>query len=70
MPLPRAILPYLPHEGPPVPRVLPGWPATFEDVERAVRNYRVSAFKAVYDYQLGWERRVEHYRDALLRRLP
>lgn len=56
MPPLERLAPYLPHEGPPVPRVLPPWPATPEDVERAVSNYR-----------RRWERAVENYRAALIR---
>jgi len=81
MPLPEDLLPHMPDEGPPVPRALPGWPATPEDVEKAVARYAERVDKAIYEYQrrldrmaetyrLSMQRAVEKYREALERMLP
>jgi len=70
MPLPEDLAPHFPHEGPPVPRALPGWPTTPEEVQKAVWEYAWSAEKAIDNYRRSWERAIYHYREELLRRLP
>lgn len=64
------LLPHLPHEGPPVPRMLPRWPLTPADVEEATEHYRVSLFRAAENYRLSLFYAVEKYRISLMRRLP
>ncbi len=67
MPFPEDLLPHPPDEGPPVPRALPGWPATPEDVEKAVARYAERIDKAVYEYQERLHRMAENYRLSMLR---
>jgi len=74
--------PQFPWEGPPLPKATgTGWPATPEDVEKAVARYAERIDKAVYEYQqrldrmaetyrLSMQRAVEKYREALERMLP
>jgi hypothetical protein len=74
--------PQFPWEGPPLPRgSRVGWPATPEDVERAVARYAERIDRAILAYQmrldrmaetyrLSMERAVERYREALERMLP
>jgi len=81
MPLPEDLLPHMPNEGPPGPRVLPGWPTTPEDIEKAVTGYAERVDKIIYEYQqcldrmadryrLSMHRAVEKYREALEKMLP
>lgn len=66
----QSLFPHLPTSGPPVPRFLPGWPATIEDIEKAVYHYRESMFGAMEHYHRMIPIAIEKYRQALMRRLP
>lgn len=70
MPFPEDLLPHTPSEGPPVPKFLPGWPVTPEDVDRAVYHYRESMFRAAENFRRSLPMAVEKYRLSLMRRLP
>ncbi len=60
------LLPHSPFAGPPVPRFLPPWPMTIQDVDRAVRHYHESGIRAMSRFNDT----VEKYRRSLIERLP
>jgi cyclopropane fatty-acyl-phospholipid synthase-like methyltransferase len=65
MPFPEDLFPHSPTEGPPVPRILPGWPTTPEDIEKAVYHYHEGMQRSVNRFQESIERATARYRERL-----